>query len=285
MNRQSEREVVAVDFLAFLARRGWVLLLCAAVGVGAALALAAWTPKQYRADVVLLPVKADTTAGGLSSQIGGLAALAGLSLGAGGDESESLEVLKSRSLCNRFLEKYDVVPALFPKRWDAAGKKWIGQQPSVSEAVARFDARVKIVSQDKVAGTVRLSMRWTDPAVAARWANDFAALANEEIRQRAEADARRMIAYLNKELATNNVLEVREAINRLIESQLKNQAMANVRNDFAFKVLDPALVPDANDFVSPIKLAYAALGSLLGLALGLAVGAGLDRRLARRLGP
>ena len=46
-------------------------------------------------------------------------------------------------------------------------------------AVKRFRELVLTIREDDANGITTVSIEWTDPAVAARWANDYVALANE----------------------------------------------------------------------------------------------------------
>ena len=93
---------------------------------------------------------------------------------------------------------------------------------------------------------------------------------NEVMREQAINEARQSIDFLNKELAKTNVLELQQAIYHLTETQINRIVMANVRQEFAFKVIDPAVAPDAKYKVRPKRLYYMIFGAFLGGALGVA---------------
>jgi uncharacterized protein involved in exopolysaccharide biosynthesis len=124
-----------------------------------------------------------------------------------------------------------------------------------------------------------VAIEWTDPVTAARWANDFVALANERIRSRALQDSTRNIEYLNKQIERTTVVEVQRAIYNLIESETKNLMLANVRAEYAFRIVDPAVPPEVRS--SPRRK----LLVLSGLAVGLFAGVFLafELHLLRRL--
>ena len=270
-----------IDVRALIARllikRWWIaasLFLFTAV-----FSFAAFTIKPvYRASVLLISASAERSSmsGSLSSalgQLGGLASLAGINVGnSDAATEESLAVLRSCDFTGSFISDKQIMPVLFASRWDTATGKWKGsesEQPTLSNACKYFGSKVRAVSQDKKTGLITLSIDWIDRNKAAEWTNDLVLRLNNEMRSRAIAQADASIGFLEKELATTSVLEVREAINRLIEAQVKQRMLANVTQGFAFRVVDRAMVPDANDPVKPNKLLLLVLGPLVGFAVGI----------------
>jgi uncharacterized protein involved in exopolysaccharide biosynthesis len=230
-------------------------IVCTAIAV--VLALTA-TP-IFRATVVVTPVK-DTGMGGeggLSSEVGGLASLAGVSLGESGPNLERQAILVSRGLVDEFVKSKDVFP-VFTK----------GAKPpeSLWTAVERFRHSVVDIEEDKLKGTTTITMDWVDPRVAAQWANQFVALANDLVRQRAIKDSSREIAYLNDQLQKTNELEVRKGMYNLIETETKTLMLANGRVEYAFTIVDPAVASEVR--VSPRR----ALMGISGIAIGLFLG-------------
>ena len=90
---------------------------------------------------------------------------------------------------------------------------------------------------------------------------DIVSLLNREARERATVEANANLKYLNNELASTQTAEIRASIFSLIESEIRNQMLANVREDYALRVVDAALPPDANDVHSPksIQVLFLAL--------------------------
>ena len=80
-------------------------------------------PNEYEAKGIYMP-KADDSAGGLSKlagQFGGIANLAGVSLGGGGENKTevAIELLKSRSFLQSFIERYNLTaPLMAAEKWD-----------------------------------------------------------------------------------------------------------------------------------------------------------------------
>jgi len=236
-----------------------VAILCGATTAVIALTL---TP-VFRAAAVVTEVQDSKMgmAAGLANQLGGLASLAGVNFGGGtGASREARAVLESRHLAEEFIRRDNLVPLLLPKA---------KQTPTVWSAVERFRQSVLKIREDKLKGTISISIDWPDPVVAARWANEFVALANESIRSRAINESTRSIAYLNEQLPKTDVIEVRRAMFSLIESETKTLMLANARTEYAVTVVDPAVVPEER--ISPKRTLMVLVATMLGFLLGCAI--------------
>jgi uncharacterized protein involved in exopolysaccharide biosynthesis len=114
-----------------------------------------------------------------------------------------------------------------------------------------------------------VSVEWRDPVLAADWVNDLVGRLNAEMRSRAIAATEASVGYLEKELATTSTIETKQAIARLMEAQINQKMLANVTQEYAFRIVDRALPPDPKDVVWPNKLLLVALGPIVGLIVGM----------------
>ncbi|MFC1545944.1 Wzz/FepE/Etk N-terminal domain-containing protein [Pseudomonadota bacterium] len=207
-------------------------------------------PNIYRAEVLLAPVKAEESRSGLASALGGLgglASMAGISIGGGGSVEENLAVLKSREFLWKFIKDQKLMPVLFEDDWDAELGKWEESdpedQPSLWDASREFDA-VMSVSRDKKSDLITVGVEWRDPALAAAWANALVMRVNEHLRQQAIARSNSSLKYLREELMRTQIEEMRQALFELITKEQGKAMLANTRKEFAFQVLDRAVEPD-----------------------------------------
>ncbi|PZN30024.1 MAG: hypothetical protein DIU71_13130 [Proteobacteria bacterium] len=268
--------------------RGRRWLIAAGVALFLALALAGsflMTP-IYRAQALLVPANTSSSLGGSSGssmlgQLGGLASLAGVLLPSDAETDEALALLKSRELTQAFIEENDLMPVLFHKKWNAETGEWrvTGDKvPTLWDAYKYFNRKVRKVYQDKATGHVTLQIEWRDPQVAADWANELANRVNLAMRQRAIDEAARSIRQLNVELAKTQVVSLQQAIAQLVQTQIERQTIAEVREEFAFRILDRAAPPDLDDYERPKPVLYAAVGMFMGFVAGLSLAVMLDRR-------
>jgi LPS O-antigen subunit length determinant protein (WzzB/FepE family) len=88
---------------------------------------------------------------------------------------------------------------------------------------------------------------------------------NGHLQQRAIAEAERNRRFLEAQIAATNVVEIREVLYRLLETQIRTIVLAQGRPEYAFKVVGPALVPEkkAKPLRSVICIAITLLGGLL----------------------
>lgn len=218
-----------------------VTTLCAVGSVWFALASEEW----YRAETLLASAGERATPS-LGGQLGGLAALAGVSVG-GGDTPQAIATLRSRELAREFIKDHGLVQVFFADQWDDERDTWIGGDPSrwpdVRDATKYFHDNVFSLRQDRQTGLVTLAIEWKDPDVAAAWAMDLVRRANETLRKRALQDAETNVKYLQEELAQTSLLTLQESIGRLLESELQKLMLARGNEEFAFKVIDAASPP------------------------------------------
>lgn len=238
----------------------------------------------YRATVLLIPSGADRDSfgAGLGSalgQLGGLATLAGVNIGSGdGVTEEALAVLKSRQFTGVFIDDMKLAPKFFPDSWDAVANKWKGQRdrwPTPAKAYSFFDSQVRAIVKDKKTGLVSIQIEWRDRVEAAQWANELADRINSEMRFRAISKAKASVGFLEQELSKTSVLGTRDAINRLLDIQVKQIMLASVTKDYAFRVVDKAVPSDLDDPVRPKKKLYLMAGVLLGILGGVLVALGI----------
>jgi uncharacterized protein involved in exopolysaccharide biosynthesis len=246
-------------------RYKFFIALCTVVCAVAATVYALTATPMYRADVTVAEAhnsNMGSGAAGIASQLGGLASLAGVTLGpASGPSRDAEAILKSRRLVQQFIERYNLTETLL-SRTKEPRDLW--------HAVAFFRKKVLNVDEDRRNGVTTISMYWRDPKQAALWANDFVALGNEIIANRAAADARRNIGYLNEQLKQTGSVEVQHAMYNLIESEMKTLMLAQGRAEYAFSTIDPAVPPELS--TSPKTAVIILIGIVVGIFAGVLIG-------------
>ncbi len=247
-------ELRLAELLTLLKRRRWRILVFAAVGTLLAGGLGLLVQKSYKATIVISPASSPQAAGpgmgmsALLSQFGGLASLAGLTPGGDTKHAESLAVLQSELLTEKYIQENDLLPVLFPKAWDSANRRWRATDPeyipTLWEGNRYFKKEVRTVLTDSKTGIVTLTISWRDPKVAAKWANDLVAIANGYLRKKAIDESERNIRYLNEQAARTDVVAVKQAIYAILQSEINKEMLARGNEEYAFKILDPARAPE-----------------------------------------
>jgi len=200
-----------------------------------------------------------------------------LSQGSTSRKDEAVAILMSRGFTSEFIERQRLLPILFRGKWNPETEEWKvndpGDIPTISDAVNLFDDEIRTVKEDNKTELVTLRIEWKDRELAATWANQLVESLNQHIRDRDIAEANRSIQYLNAELEKTNVIEVRQGIFHLIERQIQAAMLANVRTEYAFKILDPAVAPDEDQYSWPDKRLLLVVAFGVGIILSVGVAA------------
>lgn len=246
-------EIDLLDILLVLAKHKRMILSVTFVAAFLAAGLSLLQPNIYRAEVLLAPVANDDgKGGGLASALGGLgglASIAGISIGGGGSIEENLAVLNSREFLWKFVQDKKLMPIFFEDEWDAQKKSWKEsdpkKQPGQMDVYRLLTAGgILKVDKDKKTELVTVSIEWKDAVLATEWTNALVDELNQYLAQEAIARSQRNLQYLNDELMRTQIEEMRKTLFDLIASEQKKTMLANAQKDFAFRVLDPAAVPD-----------------------------------------
>ena len=165
-SHSEQREDSPVTFLELLEaiwQGKWVITICVFAFSFLAIIYAILQPNIYKSTSLLTPSQSNSSSTlGMSSQLGGLAALAGVELGGSEQEQASLavQILNSREFVSYFIEKHDLLAAVMASEgWDFEANellydskiynlkedKWlreptglIGAKPSLQEAYEVF---------------------------------------------------------------------------------------------------------------------------------------------------
>lgn len=262
-------EIGFADIFAELWKFKWlVAVLIVATAVTSAY-LALQMPNIYKTSTTLAPATEKKSGlGGLGSQLGGLASLAGVALGGAGavDKTDlAIELLKSKAFLARFIEQHNLLlPLLAAKGFDLnAGvylydadiydektNTWTREAvPPRKPEPTSFEAAIALselleINKDKTTGMVKMSFEHFSPTDVQLWTQRLIEAVNNEIRNRDIQEAKSSIDYLNRQLQESQISEIRSSLVQLIEEQTKTLMLANIRDEYVFKIVDPAFVPD-----------------------------------------
>ncbi len=274
-----------------LADIGWKWLATSTIVGFCAAYLASYLMRPaYRAETVIVPASQtgkESVLAGISSQLGGLGALGGLGSYGDPEKIEFVETLRSSGMARKFLEEEGLVSVLCAAHVAScvSGTKNL-MESNENAALRAFVRHILNVSDDKRTGVVRVTITWIDRKQSASWANDFVALANRELQRRAVTEARQRVVFLERAAAATDIQELRGAIYRLMESEVKMEMLASTRPDYAFRVIDFAAVPDERDKVRPLRSVIGLLGAVAAFAVAYAAAFGFGySRQSRRLNP
>ncbi|WP_435274819.1 Wzz/FepE/Etk N-terminal domain-containing protein [Psychrobium sp. nBUS_13] len=284
--RQQDDEIDLAELWRAIWAGKWIVIAITSLFAVASVFYALSLPNIYKSEALLAPAEQESGGlGGMASQLGGLASLAGVSLGGRGTDKTALalEILQSRSFIFSFIENYKItVPLMATEEWnaktnelvldseiyDSISKTWIrdvsfpfSPKPSKLESFNEFRKRLS-VSQDKMSSMITVSLEFYSPVKAKEWLELLVRDINEEMRKRDLVEAENSIAYLKEQLKNNNSVDLNNVIYQLIEEQTKTIMFAKANKEYVMVIIDPPLVPEVK--YGPKRMLIVSFSALLG---------------------
>ncbi|MGR5163749.1 Wzz/FepE/Etk N-terminal domain-containing protein [Vibrio owensii] len=273
----------------------WIIIATTFVFAVSSVLYALSLPNIYKADALLAPTEASGGASlsKMAGQLGGLAALAGVNLG--GTEASraelAVQVIKSRQFVEWFIKKHDLRASLMgTKGWDLKNStliyneeiynsntgEWLressglrGKKPTAQESYEFFTKEALNITQDKESGLYTISIKHYSPYIAQQWVDLLVLDINKVMRERAIEETSQNLSYLKIQLQKTSVTEMQNTFYKLIEEQTKSLMLAEAQEEFVFKTIDKAVVPEVKD--SPKRALICIIGVILGGVLGIAL--------------
>ncbi|MGB1293705.1 MAG: Wzz/FepE/Etk N-terminal domain-containing protein, partial [Pseudoalteromonas sp.] len=283
----ADDEINLRELFAVIWKGKWIIIAVTALFALASVFYAIHLPNIYKSEALLAPAEQENSGGlaGLAGQFGGLASLAGVNLGGGSSNKAQLaiEVLKSRQFTSDFIKKHNILPDLMSaKTWNmqtdaiihdseiynAQNNKWVREvsapfkpKPSMQEAYKEF-SKILSASTDKETGMVKISIEHVSPTIAQQWVSWLIQDINQTMKQRDVLEAIKSTDFLTQQLEQTKIADIRAVLYKLVEEQTKTIMFAKVRDEYVFKTIDAALVPEEK--FKPKRALICVLGLLLG---------------------
>ena len=280
-------EIDLLELWNILWKGKWLIIAITAVFAVGSVAYALSLPDIYRSEVLLSPASdEDSTGGGLTSglsQLGGLAGLAGIDRSATVlQKDRALAIMRARFFIKDFFDQRDLVVPFMgskpgevtgtveidPDLYNAANQQWVREvspprqaMPSDEEVYEAFSELLQ-VTEDDITGLITVSIEWYDSSQIKTWTNWLIEDLNSYMREDALLESQRAIDYLTEQLQKTSLVEMRNVFFNLIEQQTQKVMLADVREEYAFEILDPAVVREEKS--APGRAIICILGTLLG---------------------
>lgn len=245
-------------------------------------------PNVYSTKTIVISNLSEGGMGGSLSKLGGLASIAGVSLGGGKTTSPEVlsETIKSNSFLAEFIRSQEIEielmaakdfdPAsgkflLNEKIYDADSNTWVRDYkypqtlaPSDIELVEKFKD-VFGVNFARKTKLITLNFKSYSPEQSQKIPFELVKFFNEYMRAIDIKEATSTVAYLEDQLVKANAKEVKIALQQILEEQFKKLALANTRDEYAFKIIEAPLYP-ANKS-EPKRAIICVVITILGTAL------------------
>ncbi|MAC84981.1 MAG: LPS O-antigen length regulator [Arcobacter sp.] len=226
-------------------------------------------PNEYEAKGIYMP-KGEDSAGSLSKlagQFGGIASLAGVNLGGGGENKTevAIELLTSRSFLQAFIERHKLIaPLIAAESWDEQANQliydselydaendiWVREappgkqvEPTAWEAYEFLKKNIAIEYESKK-GIVSISLTYYSPYLAAEWLELLVKDINYFWQQRTIDESERYIEVLSSKAQSTQLSELKEIFFGLIAEKTKASLLAQVTKETMFETVAKVVVPE-----------------------------------------
>ena len=252
-----------------LVYRFWIVL-AVFVFAAAVVAQRLVSEQEYTATLVVAPTDRAQNASSKLSQLAGLASFAGVNFPGANSVSDFdrfLYLVHSADLADWQLRYRNVLPILYPDRWDPATRKlgpstsvlsrfssWLTgprdvPQPDAYAIARQYDSHLseqRVLSLSDVnqqSDLLQLTYTDTDPVRATTILNRIVDDANEILRERAFQRASIQAAYLQEKLRDVSFLEYRNTLERLYSEQEQILMLTHSNLPFAAEPVSGVNVP------------------------------------------
>ena len=161
------------------------------------------------------------------------------------------------------------MPKIYEEYWDTDNNRWdVDNPPSYWSGVNQLSNMVTI-DYNKRTPIIKVKLENENPNYSADWLNKLVNELDDHLRRQAINESEKSLKFLESEVGANVVKQQESVLFKLILDQKTNNMMANVSEEYAIQVIDPAVVP--RNKYTPKKLRGLFIGIVLGLLIGLAI--------------
>lgn len=230
-------EINLFDYLKVIQRHKKLIIIIIAISVVVSVVRALLTPPVYEAKAIITPASQQNAPSGM----GVLAMQFGLAASTQSSVTEIVNLLNSNILREKVIKKNNLLPVLLGT--EAKNKKDSSENKRIWNALRALQGILKISYKQKD-NIIEISAQFNDPDMAVKIINYTVT----ELTEHMSSETRRVVEtnkkYLESQLSATADPFIKAKIYSLIAQQVEQAMMAEVKENFAFKVLDPPRVPD-----------------------------------------
>lgn len=242
----------------------------------------------YKATAVITPAATKEKEGTVTS----LMTQFGITPPGSSSGPEIVSLLNSNIVREKVIQNYNLLPLLFHERWDEERKIWKEETfpwlrkllqsiipenpksgkrnkepgPGVWDGLREFKEIVSVKNNLKE-NMITISVEFWNPEMAAKMVDYFITTLNDHMTSEAKRVAKTNMKYLVEQVDKNPDPFIKQKIYALIAQQIETSMMAEVKENFAFKVIDPPKEPDRK--VKPPRALMIILSFVVSLFIGI----------------
>ena len=224
-----------LDYIDVLKKYKWLIIITVTISVLATGIISFYSPKIYQATAAIIPASQAEEQYGMNT----IAAQFGISTAPTANVSEIVRLLKSNILMEKVIKKHNLLSVFFSqeelKKIPDTSRTWEG---------IRYLQDIFKVTRNQKEGIIEITAEFRNPKIAADIIDYMLAELTDYMSSEARRVARTNKKYLESLINENADPLIGQKIYNLIARQIETAMMAEVKENFAFKILDPPKAPD-----------------------------------------
>lgn len=264
----NEDEINLLDYVKIILKHKKLIACVVGVVVVVTIVISLIMTPTYEAKAMIAPATKTSDPSGMG--MGAIAAQFGIATPSSSNMSEIVNLLKSDILKERTIKKYNLLPVLLEKKFF----KPVSEDKKTWAGIRTLGKEVLKVTVNQKENSIQLSATFKDPRIAANiltyTLTELTDLMSGEARRVAETNKK----YLEQEVERTADPLIKTKIYALIAQQIETSMMAEVKENFAFKVLDPPRVPDRK--IKPKRAQMVMISFVVSIFLGIFVAFGKE---------
>lgn len=234
-NQTSDDEINLLDYLKVILKHKRLIIAISAIAVAATIVISLTMTPVYESKTIVISAAQQKE---LSPMVG-LAAQFGIATPASSSVAEIVNLLNSNVLRERIIRGYNLLDVFFKK--GSLDKKSENEKIWAGLRFLQGALKVNFKQKDNI---IEISMQFKDPQIAADILNHTLIELTNYMSSEAKRVAETNKKYLESQLNDTADPFIKTKIYNLIAQQIEQSMMAEVKENFAFKVIDPPKVPD-----------------------------------------
>ena len=226
-------------------------------------------PPVWKVNLMMISPEETQTNFKDTGNLGNLASLVGINFPQTSNKQQTaLAILDSRIFLEKFIVENNILKKLYTDDWDEINDKWKINPPEIWSAVNLFKS-INSNKLDPDTGVIIFSLEWEDPEIATQWANNLISSLNDFLREEEIKNSESNIFFLEEQAKTVSISNLRLMLDGLILEEIKKITLAKTTKDFAFRVLDPAVIPLERH--GPQKRLIILFGTIIGFVISISL--------------
>lgn len=215
--------------------------------------------KVYESKAIIAPVMAEEQSGMMAVMAGQF----GIATPQSSNTSEILSLLKSDILMQKVMERGRFRDVLF----DKGDLEDLSENEKIWKGIRLLKEDILNVKEHKKENIISISAQYKDPVIAQK----IASIVLTELTEHMTAEAKRVAeanrVYLESQINTAGDPFIKTNVYGLIARQIQTAMLAEAKENYAFKVIDPPRVPDRK--IKPKRMQMVVIAFVVALFLGI----------------